>query len=43
MAFAIVDIFLLIKDYQPSKDDEPCISGNATDEALIHIVKRLRI
>ena len=41
--FAIVDIFALIKDLQPSKDDERCLSGNAIGEALLHIVKCLQL
>ena len=40
--FAIVDIFALIKDLQPSKDDERCLSGNGIGEALLHIVKCLQ-
>ena len=41
--FAIVDIFALIKDLQPIKDDELCLSVNAIGEALLHIVKCLQL
>ena len=41
--FAIVDRNALIKDLQPSKDDERCLSGNAIGEVLLHIVKLLQL
>ena len=41
--FAIVDIFALIKDFQPSKDCEHRLSGKTISEALLHIVKRQQL
>ena len=41
--FAIVDIYALIKDFQPSEDHELLLSGKTIGETLLHIVKRLQL
>ena len=41
--FAIVDIYALIKDFQPSEDHELRLSGKTIGETLLHIVKRLQL
>ena len=41
--FAIVDIYALIKDFQPSEDHELRLSAKAIGETLLHVVKRLQL
>ena len=38
-----MDIYALIKDFQPSEDHELRLSGKTIGETLLHIVKRLQL